>query len=486
LFLKTQTPFSSDGNCVACRPGTVAIPAVYYTEWDELPRGFSTFCYGSCSGDGWQLYHDSIRAVISPGVENDLLLTATVDVGYGGSFDYAWRIHGSMHESYFKVTVDGKVVSRVNSGHGTESFPLSYGMHVLGFWAHGDGVDSSRVDISTMTIFGIEDGGAAECTPCPPGYYQADPSNQFCTPCSYGRFNPDEGATSCEKCEEDTYASRYGQTECVPCPDGAHSARGAGYCQNPDCTYISSNGDFVYNLSPYAGIPQFVENEEPQAGHYLVSYCGFLYENDSGCTDSYICETFDTFNPYAPGRDYLNWAHAIDFEENSDPKTGFSLKYNGGEAIGCDEGRNRTATVKFHCEADVSLYTALEYSSSQSSECDAVFEQSSIYGCPVCTFDDFEREEGDCKDGEMVVQYKKKKHSNCNGVVKDAVESCGDVTLGFGLAVVIVVVVLVVLLLLFVAIGWFVLKHRRLKIKYTQLRAANVEMTEVEDGEETE
>merc|ERR1712083_415579 len=109
---------------------------------------------------------------------------------------------------------------------------------------------------------------------------------------------------------------------------------------------------------------------------------------------------------------------------------------------------------------DPSDYTPLEYSSSKSSQCQAVFEQSSIYGCPVCSYDDFDRKEGECEDGEMTVKYEKKKSAQCNGVVKDSVESCGDVTLGFGLAVVIIVLVLLVLLLLLVAVGWFVMKHQ--------------------------
>lgn len=71
----------------------------------------------------------------------------------------------------------------------------------------------------------------------------------------------------------------------------------------------------MYNLSPYTGIPQFVENEEQYSGYFLVSYCGFLLPRDSDCTDSLICETYDKFNPYAPARKYLNWASAVDFQE---------------------------------------------------------------------------------------------------------------------------------------------------------------------------
>lgn len=97
--------------------------------------------------------------------------------------------------------------------------------------------------------------------------------------------------------------------------------------------------------------------------------------------------------------------------------------------------------------------------------------------------DDFDREEGDCENGEMVVKYTKKKDAKCNGVVKDSHESCGNLSLNFGLAVVVVVLVLIALLLLIVAVGWFVMKHQRLKVKYSQLQASNVEMNELEEDE---
>jgi len=274
--------------------------------------------------------------------------------------------------------------------------------------------------------------------------------------------------------------------KCVACPTGTHSGHGASYCQNPDCTYQSEDGEYTYNLSPYTGVPQYVNNEEQYSGYYLVSYCGTLYEDDSECTNSYICETYDKFNPYAPARNYLSWAQTAEFEPTEvDPTEGFTLRFIGGESVGCSEGVNRTAKVIFTCSTEE--YSSLQYSSHLSTECETVFTQTTVYGCPVCTIDDFEREESDCEDGEMTVSYNKKKDSRCNGIIKDETESCGDVSLGFGVVVVVLVVVFIGFLLLLVAIVWVVLKNQRLQVKYTQLKSGNVEMSDVDvdvDGEE--
>lgn len=152
FFLKS----SSADACSPCDAGTIAIPEMHFTEWDYWPDGFDTFCYGECVDNGWQLYHDSIKASLYAAVDNDLLLTYTVDVGFGASVEFDWKITAATEaKSNFKVTIDGTVVTSKNSkGHGTESFNLSYGLHIIGFWAHGDGKASSTIEISTVSIYG--------------------------------------------------------------------------------------------------------------------------------------------------------------------------------------------------------------------------------------------------------------------------------------------------------------------------------------------
>lgn len=156
------------------------------------------------------------------------------------------------------------------------------------------------------------------------------------------------------------------------------------------------------------------------------------------------------------------------------------MVFKEGDSAGC-QNATRTARVQFTCEADPASFTSLAYSEDQSSVCTAVFEQSSIYGCPVCSAEDFTRDEGECEDGRMVVRFVKNEDSRCNGVVKDVEESCGDLTLNFGLAVVLSVLIMVALIAFVTVLVVIVLKNRRLKVKYSQLQASNVEMDELDE-----
>jgi len=293
----------------------------------------------------------------------------------------------------------------------------------------------------------------------------------------YGYYTSEEGSVQCHKCPLNTYASQMASTSCQACPNGTQTlSMGASYCQNPSCTFTTEDGEGVYNLSPYAGIPQYVENEEAYTGYFLVSYCGKLKESDSKCRDSYACETYDRFNPLDPTISTLNWGSDFHFQEKDDPHAGFSLIFTNGDQIGC-ENETRTAEVDFTCAIDDLTPLRL---SDQSTNCHLVFKQRTVYGCPVCGAEAFERVPGECVDGKMVVQYPKKEGALCNGMVKDTVESCGNLTLNFGLAVVLALFVILALIALITVIVVFVLKNRRLKVKYSTLRASNVEMEDLD------
>jgi len=223
-----------------------------------------------------------------------------------------------------------------------------------------------------------------------------------------------------------------------------------------------------------------VENGETSAGFYLISYCGLLFEDDTECESAYACETYDKFSPFDTTTDHVSWGTEIVFEEEEDPQEGFALVFQGGDAVGCPTNTTRSMRIEFACAMEQDEYTALELVA-PSSDCSVVFQQTSIYGCPVCSGEDFERKEGECEDGTMVVKYPKHKGARCNGSVKDTVESCGDLTLDFGLAVVLGVLVAVAVLSFLTVIVVVVQKNRRLKVKYSQLQASNVELDELDE-----
>ena len=310
---------TSTGQCAACPAGTAAVPEFVYSDWsNELPSPFSTQCYGSCIASGWSSSSDYVRATINQGKRSDMLLQLPLDILFGGQVEYTWTIDGDMDGSEFEVTIDGVSVLSRSSGSGvTSRHSLSYGSHSIGFWAHASGHGTATISISQVKVTGAEGlGGTEECMPCPAGYHQVDSGESECLPCPFGYYADQEGASKCTKCPMNMYASHTAATSCQACPNGTRTlSEGASYCQNPSCTYTTQDGESVYNLSPYAGIPQYVENEEAYTGFFLVSYCGLLKESDAKCPDSYVCETYDRFNPLDPTTNYLNWGTDYYFQE---------------------------------------------------------------------------------------------------------------------------------------------------------------------------
>jgi hypothetical protein len=44
---------------------------------------------------------------------------------------------------------------------------------------------------------------------------------------------------------------------------------------------------------------------------------------------------------------------------------------------------------------------------------------ASIFGCPMCTVEDFDQKELECENGYKTVQYIKKEGHVCNGYIQD-------------------------------------------------------------------
>lgn len=482
---------SSSGNersCTTCQAGTAAVGELYFTSWDQWQDNyFETFCYGRCATTGWQLNSDFVRATLPTNSSVDLLLQLDVEIYFHGSISVSFIIHPApFNSSYFEITVDGNadgIFQQTDTMINT-TIALSNGPHTIGFWAHGSGIETSYVDIYSIVVTGSREGGASTCSPCPPGYYQNATKQNHCIKCELGYYANTTGSTSCTICPANTFASKPGTDVCTACPVGGHSGPGSVYCQNPNCTFTYTNEnstEFTYNLSPYSGLPQFVENSgEEFRGYYLVSYCGTIAEQDSPCVDSHLCEIYVNFNPYNPSQNFLNWATLVSFESLPNPKDGFVLQYTGGEDIGCTND-TRTATVYLYCTIETHEMTTLNINETQSTACHKVFSQRTIYGCPTCHLSDFDKVEEDCKDGKRTVHYNKKPTAKCNGIVKTVQEECGQYETDFILFAILAVFIIMVAVALVAAVIYLLIKTKRLQFKYSKLQEEKASEVELDD-----
>ena len=87
-------------------------------------------------------------------------------------------------------------------------------------------------------------GGAAECTPCSPGYYQGLTGQTSCNKCPVGQHQPDKGQPSCKACEKGTYQNELGQPNCKDCEVGKYQdQKGQTSCKNcPTGQYQPNKG----------------------------------------------------------------------------------------------------------------------------------------------------------------------------------------------------------------------------------------------------
>ena len=130
---------------------------------------------------------------------------------------------------------------------------------------------------------------------------------------------------------------------------------------------------------------------------------------------------------------------------------------------------------------DVDKFTPLTLDESRSSDCHLVMTQANYYGCPICSADNFTTSEGDCVDGEMTVSYVKNPGIDCNGVMRDTTEKCGDIDIKIGLLLVGSLVIFILLAGLAILVVVIYQKNQRLSFKYKELQKSVASSVEMED-----
>jgi len=292
-------------------------------------------------------------------------------------------------------------------------------------------------------------------------------------------------STRCEPCPVNTTTEDDGATTCIPCPFGTSTdgKTGSSYCSNPSCIwYTDSSENTFYNLSPFSGQYQYVGNKEPYfLGYYVISYCGFVNPDLYGCENSMICERFNLFNPINPTVDYLNWASSVSITPLDNPYDGYIMKFRNGDSIECPNQESRGVDVHFFCETDPNKFIPLTVIDTDSTECHLVLHQSNYYGCPICSYQNFTREDGECENGEMTVSYVKNDGVKCNGIMRDTTESCGDINITIGLLLVGSLILFILIAGLVIVAIFIYQKKQKLEYKYKELQKSVAASVEMED-----
>ncbi len=173
--------------------------------------------------------------------------------------------------------------------------------------------------------------GAASCTACQAGKYQASKGKSYCDTCPAGKYSA-AGASSCSTCQAGKYSSA-GAGSCSTCPAGKYSAAGAGSCSTCQAGKYSSAGASSCSTC--------------EAGKYSAAGAGSCtpcsegkYQPNSGKSSCIVC----------PAGKYQ-------------PNTGQTA------CIACPRGQYQKYTGKTSCDPCGSGKTTLNTGSTSSSSC---------------------------------------------------------------------------------------------------------------------
>lgn len=86
-----------------------------------------------------------------------------------------------------------------------------------------------RVQLTSIVVSGVKEGGAQECLKCPSGYI-ANSASSLCDACKPGMY-AEEGSGTCATCPKGTFSGGWGSTRCQRCGHGTFSPEGASACE---------------------------------------------------------------------------------------------------------------------------------------------------------------------------------------------------------------------------------------------------------------
>eukprot|EP01094_Clydonella_sp_ATCC50884_P012300 TRINITY_DN222_c0_g1_i1.p1 TRINITY_DN222_c0_g1~~TRINITY_DN222_c0_g1_i1.p1 ORF type:complete len:871 (-),score=277.80 TRINITY_DN222_c0_g1_i1:298-2910(-) len=483
---------SGEEICNACPEGTAAVPEVYYDEWDEWLPKWSTGCIGEdCNTDGWELYSEHIHTGHHQGQRVDVWAQLDVNIqSFGGAVEFTYKLEGGSRYSFLQFLIDGyygKIIRQMSETFYTERFELEEGAHELVWNFHrldnANEYPDARAYLQKVVVYGMEGGGAGDCTTCPAGFYQDQPEQPECKACAPGSANSDEGSTSCKKCSGREFARSDGSKQCLPCGVGTEPNDDHSDCVT-DCVFMNKEKD-VFDLTALSNIHTVTGLRNDST--FIFDFCGRLPNKKCGATNPYVCEEREVVTARGEVLDFqYDSGSFLEFRSAEKSEYAFELAYTNGTYEDCPVEVDRETLIKFKCNTE-NTQSTIGILPKESDHCKNVFEVLSPYACRVCTIDDFDRSEGSCSGGSRTVSFTKKSDAICYGSHQDDIEeTCADVELSWAPVIIITVSVVVLMAGIVIVLVYVCRKKRQLEHKYSMLvtnSSSGTEMTDVEGME---
>jgi len=406
----------SQGDQEACQPclaGSYAPKQAYLNTWDSWPLGTVTECEDDCGPENWRLRGTYIDSGEGHGIRAEVSLTMPFEIdSEQGSVMYEYSLSNcgacglQLYDNSTWLASSSLILGGQNITLGP--FPLSRGVHYLK-WLFQKYNAASRPDedakaiINQIIVRGVKEGGAGTCDVCPAGTYNDSPAAS-CRNCSIGQYSR-PNSTQCLDCPANTYQDHPGQGQCKPCGHGTSTPSGSAECNAP-CTYTPDGTTTVYDLS-YLSRPDNLWGPIVQTHAYYVNPCTKTVENSS-CVDSdgrvlftYACQ----IDPYHHVEDL---GQVMGYYPYDDPQTrGVIVAFTEGSPCTAPLARGTTRALNLTMICDPSAGRGLPEAPDNAEPTPCVYNLiwKSIYGCPICTNDDYEAVREVCVDGFQVIRY---------------------------------------------------------------------------------
>ena len=417
-FCEPGTYSVGDGaSCEVCGAGSEAAKQINFDEFNSFDNGLYTVCEYDCGTDGWLLRNDYIDSGHGHGeyVVSHLVLNQTFIAPGEISFEYSLDCES---DCQFSFESDAGITWRASGGYSwnqnqvrTFLIPSAGSYSFLWTFTRTDTDGSARDDravLSFITLTHTEDGGATECTPCEPGYYNPSSSASQCIPASPGYYSPGNSEYQ-YPCEGNTYSDEEASIECKLCGENINANSDHTGC-DITCQLIDNNN--IYDLSPLARYDGEMYGPvwDSKNNTYYLNMCTMVHNGHTCFNDDGT--PLDTFACQVTGRGLgLDLGNVFGML----PLRNLYGENTQGVTVHLSEGAlchnltvyfPRETYIDVVCDPEAGVGTPIAINDVETHKCYYEFLWHSLYGCALCTENDYHYVASECDSyGNQTITY---------------------------------------------------------------------------------
>ena len=279
-------------------------------------------------------------------------------------------------------------------------------------FSKNDPVNNGRHDaaqITSIIVSNVKDGGAYECTSCTAGTYAATTGSTYCIDCPAGTYSAGN-AVECIPCD-DGYFSSAKMSSCQECGEGTFSNSDKSGCEIT-CTLTTDDAFFDLNPMVRTDNQMYGPVYDNRQNSYFLNICTKEHNNNTcidlhhNPVDSYACQVTSYF-----GVDLGNMFGILPLRSNYTGLEGVTIHLTNGSSC-----FNQTSGSYFHRQTYIDIIcdpyagigspvAAAENNVVEDSKCVYQFSWNSLYGCHVCTEDDYTYITTKCRENMRQIEY---------------------------------------------------------------------------------